>query len=308
MTDFSAYGGASPEFTALLSTLPAPTEQTPTELQATNNRVREDVSEQEMLVLSSKVKLQDHTISTPDGFDLEARTYRPIYAPKDDQLPIYIHFHGGGFLFGTLDSENATCSRIADAAGVVVLNVNYRHTPEWVYPAAWLDAEEAFDWAVDNANSFGGDPTQIVVGGISAGGSLTASLAQTLSREGKDGPLKGQVLMIPVTVLADCDWGSMSKVENEFAPILPMSRMKYVGRFTFIHTAKASLLNSHLDFSTTSSVPSRPLSKTAGQILASLLQMRSKDFHLRRLGYVGLIRLETKPCSTPNFWRRMVWR
>lgn len=228
MAEYSEYGGASEEFSALLSTLPAPTEQTPSELQAMNNRVREQVSELEMQTLSSKVLIKDHTITTPDGFELEARTYRPVSSSEDELLPIYIHFHGGGFLFGTLGSEDATCSRIADATGVVVLNVNYRHTPDWVYPAAWLDAEEAFDWAVENAESFGGSPEQIVVGGISAGGHLSASLAQTLTRSGRSGPLKGQVLMIPITVMADIEWGAGSKVENEFAPILPMSRMKYV--------------------------------------------------------------------------------
>lgn len=228
MADYSQYGGASEEFTALLATLPSPSEQTPIELQALNNRVREDASAEEMRVLASKVIIQDHTIPTPDGYDLEARTYRPASAPKDDKLPIYIHFHGGGFLFGTLSSEDATCTRIADETGVVVLNVNYRHTPEWVYPAAWLDAEESFDWAAANATSFGGDPEQIVVGGISAGGHLSTALAQKLVREGRNGSLKGQVLMIPVTVMADCDWGMKSKVENEFAPILPLTRMKYV--------------------------------------------------------------------------------
>lgn len=226
MEDYSVYGGASQELTELLSTLSAPTEQTPIELQALNNRVREDASELEMRDLSSTVLIKDHTIPTPDGFDLPARTYRPAFASEDELLPIYIHFHGGGFLFGTLDTENATCSRIAAATGVVVLNVNYRHSPEWIYPAAWLDAEEAFDWAVDNAHSFGGDPGQIVVGGISAGGHLSASLAQTLTRERNSQSLKGQVLMIPITVMADCEWGPKSKAENEFAPILPMSRMK----------------------------------------------------------------------------------
>lgn len=179
-----------------------------------------------MRLLSPKVQLEDHTIPCPDGFSLEARSCRPVSASKDERLPIYIHFHGGGFLFGTLDSENATCSRIADDTGVVVLNVNYRHTPDWIYPAAWLDAEEAFDWAVSTADLFGGDPEQIVVGGISAGGHLSASLAQKLNREGRVGSLKGQVLMIPLTVLANCEWTMACKLENESAPILPLSRLK----------------------------------------------------------------------------------
>jgi acetyl esterase/lipase len=237
MCDFSQYGGASDEFAELLKTLPEPDELPVEELQTIVNRGREQVSEQEMQTLAPKVIMKDHSIPTPDGETLQARSYRPSSKPEDEKLPIYIHFHGGGFLFGTLDSENAACARIADDVQVVVLNVNYRHTPTWVFPAAWLDAEEAFEWAYSHADQLGGDNEQIVVGGISAGGHLSASLAQTLKRDGKASfkSLKGQVLMIPCVVHEELaapllalmkDESVSSYKENEFAPILPLSRMR----------------------------------------------------------------------------------
>jgi acetyl esterase/lipase len=244
MCDFSQYGGASEEFAELLKTLPEPEEQSVEELQATVNRGREQVAQEEMKILESKVSVKDHSIETPDGETLQARSYRSNSIAEDEKLPIYIHFHGGGFLFGTLNSEDATCARIADNVRVVVLNVNYRHTPTWVYPAAWLDAEEAFEWAHSHADDFGGDNAQIVVGGISAGGHLSASLAQTLRRGGKPSfaSLKGQVLMIPFVVhealaaplLALMKDESVSSYkENEFAPILPLSRMRLFNSLAF---------------------------------------------------------------------------
>ena len=97
-------------------------------------------------------------------------------ASPTEILPIYMHFHGGGFLFGTLSSEDAICSRLAVNTHVVVINVNYRHTPEYTYPAAWNDAEDAFVWVCENIARLNGDPDKIVVGGISAGAWLAASL------------------------------------------------------------------------------------------------------------------------------------
>ncbi|SMY30012.1 unnamed protein product [Zymoseptoria tritici ST99CH_1A5] len=237
MCDFSQYGGASEEFSELLKTLPDPGEQSVEDLKATVNLGREEVSSEEMKTLAPKVLMKDHSLTTADGETLPLRSYRSSSLPEDEKLPIYIHFHGGGFLFGTLDSEDAACARIATDVNVVVLNVNYRHTPDWVFPAAWLDAEEAFEWAYTNASDFGGDALQIVIGGISAGGHLSAALAQTLQRDGKPSysSLKGQVLMIPCVVheqlagplLAQMKDSTVSSYkENEFAPILPLSRMR----------------------------------------------------------------------------------
>jgi acetyl esterase/lipase len=164
-------------------------------------------------------------------------------------LPVYIYFHGGGFVFGTLSSEDAICSRTvvslaAEEIPVVVVNVNYRHTPEHGFPTAWDDAEDAFHWVHDHLDDFKGDRDNVVVGGISAGAYLTASLtlAQNIGKDvslTKRPKIRGQVLMIPPLVTEDCyasqvarlrDPAVSSYVQCEHAPILPVSRMRLFGK------------------------------------------------------------------------------
>ncbi|KAF2210519.1 hypothetical protein CERZMDRAFT_99579 [Cercospora zeae-maydis SCOH1-5] len=245
MCDFSQYGGASQELLDLLATLPAPAADVGVEeLKRATNQGREEQSRKEMAVLGEKVALQDHSVPARDGQTLESRSYRPKGIPPDVPLPIYVHFHGGGFIFGTLDSEDATCSRIALASDVVVFNVNYRHTPEWRYPTAWHDTEDAFEWVAANAKRLAGDAERIVVGGISAGGQLAAALTLTKKREKAPSyaSIKGQVLMIPALANIDAyehqlqqlrDPSVSSYKENEFAPILPRSRINLMNRLLF---------------------------------------------------------------------------
>jgi acetyl esterase/lipase len=113
------------------------------------------------------------------------------------------------------------------------LNVNYRHTPEHTFPTAWFDSQDAFVWLHKNIDAFGGDPSKVVVGGISAGGCLAASLTleQHLKKcEAIAGlpTLAGQILIIPMLAHpATYDQGpgkqlkTSSYVENEDAPLLP---------------------------------------------------------------------------------------
>jgi acetyl esterase/lipase len=157
---------------------------------------------------------------------------------------VYIHLHGGGYLFGTLSSEDAICSRIVvsrvqNDTPVMVFNVNYRHTPEHGFPTAWNDVEDAFVWVHEHINDIGGLGDQVVVGGISAGAQLTASLTLTQlygdNERVKTCPkIRGQVLMIPCLVVEDYyaprkemlrSPEVSSYVTCAEAPILPVSRI-----------------------------------------------------------------------------------
>ncbi|KAK3700471.1 hypothetical protein LTR37_015975 [Vermiconidia calcicola] len=238
MCDFSGYGGPSEEWIAVEKSLPPAPKLTQEELKNATNKWREKAAEEEMETLSSTVSIEDHTIAARDGTSLEARSYRPSSVNASQSLPIYLHFHGGGFFFGTLRSEDSICSRIAVDVEVVVINVNYRHTPEHTYPTPWNDSEDTLGWILSHADEFGGDKTQIVVGGISAGAMLTAALMQTMQREHPDvisNNIKGQVLMVPPVLHEDCydkylqqlqDASVASYVENASAPILPLPRWR----------------------------------------------------------------------------------
>ena len=235
MCDFSQYGGPTQEWLAIETTLPAPEPMSLAERKRVTNEGREAVSAAEMQSLSPQLHIKDYTIQTRDSSTIQGRSYRPKDARDNQKLPVYLHLHGGGFLFGTLASEDAACARIALACNVVVVNINYRHTPEYTYPTAWQDVEDSFVWMHANMNSFSGDPSAVVVGGISAGAHLTASLVlgKHLGHLAPDLPaIRGQVLMIPAVVNMNC-YGQMlaqlkdpalsSYKENENAPIIPVN-------------------------------------------------------------------------------------
>ncbi|RSM06608.1 hypothetical protein CDV31_009037 [Fusarium ambrosium] len=240
MCDFSEYGGKSSEWLAVEATLPPPpTFGSLEERKMVVNKGREEISAKAMESLSHLVHIKDYRIDTRDGATVEARGYKPTLADHNSRLPVYIHLHGGGYLFGSLSSEDAICTRIASRAMVIVINVNYRHTPEATYPMAWDDAEDAFHWVHDHIDELVGDGSQILVGGISAGAQLAAALTltQNLSPNALGRPkLAGQVLMIPCLVHMGCyesqleqlrDPSVSSYVENELAPILSIKTAKF---------------------------------------------------------------------------------
>ncbi|CAB4735118.1 unannotated protein [freshwater metagenome] len=126
---------------------------------------------------------------------LPARLYVPRSAAPTTGLLVFLH--GGGFLYGDLDSHDGPCRLLAEEAGVRVLAVDYRLGPEHRFPAAYDDAVAAFGWAVEHAAEIGADPARIGVGGDSAGGNLAAGVALAAAADGL--PCAFQLLVYPAT-------------------------------------------------------------------------------------------------------------
>jgi acetyl esterase len=106
---------------------------------------------------------------------LPARLYTPPDAPPGGELMVY--FHGGGFVLCDLESHDALCRRLAAAAGMRILAIDYRLAPEHRFPAMHRDAEAAFGWAREHAAELEADPAKVGLGGDSAGGHMAAWLA-----------------------------------------------------------------------------------------------------------------------------------
>jgi len=138
--------------------------------------------------------------SLPVG-DLPGRLYVPTGSSPGEPLetpgPTLLFLHGGGWVYGDLDSHDAACRFLAERSGVRVLAVDYRLAPEEPFPAAYDDAVAAYRWLVDNAESVGADRNRLAVGGDSAGGCLAATTAIEAAREGL--PLAFQLLVYPGT-------------------------------------------------------------------------------------------------------------
>ena len=124
---------------------------------------------------------------------LPARLYTPTSASTEPG-PLLVLFHGGGFIYGDLDSHDASARFLAEQSGVRVLAVEYRLAPEAPFPAAYDDAIETFRWVVEHAGEVSADPARIGVGGDSAGGNLATGVALAATEA-----CAFQLLIYPVT-------------------------------------------------------------------------------------------------------------
>lgn len=125
--------------------------------------------------------------------DLRGRLYVPTSAETPGPLLLFVH--GGGWIFGDLDSHDSSCRFLAERSGVRVLAIDYRLGPEDRFPAAYDDACAAYRWVVSHAASLGADPARLAIGGDSAGGNLAAGVALSAASEGL--PLAFQLLVYP---------------------------------------------------------------------------------------------------------------
>lgn len=159
--------------------------------------------------------VSDRTVPGP-ACDIPVRIYTPV---GDGPFGLLAFFHGGGFVLGDLQTHDGVCRELAAGAECVVVAVDYRRAPEAVYPAAADDCEAATRWAAENAASLNADPARLAVGGESAGGNLSAVVAQRLRDKG--GPaLVGQLLVYPAARLVGEPTESMvSNAEGYFLEV-----------------------------------------------------------------------------------------
>ncbi|SRR5579875_878700 len=143
------------------------------------------------------IAASDLLIDNGDG--LPARLYHATEGRCERALIVY--YHGGGFVFGDLDTHDAFCRLLARHSGARVLAIDYRLAPEHPFPAAVEDAQAAFEWALASAERLGADRDRIGVAGDSAGANLAAVVSQLLAREGGPTPA-AQVLIYPATDIA----------------------------------------------------------------------------------------------------------
>ncbi len=164
----------------------------------------------------------DAAIPGPAG-KLRIRAYRPLGSRPDELLPAMVYFHGGGWVFGDLDSHDPLCRELCNLAHCAVIAVDYRLAPEHRFPAAVEDAISAVRHVAQHAADLGIDGSRLAAGGDSAGGNLTTVAALTLRDQG--GPqLRLQVLIYPVTDFS-MDAPSYARIANGFT--LSKERMRY---------------------------------------------------------------------------------
>ncbi len=140
---------------------------------------------------------EDRDIDSPAG-RLPIRIYTPRELAPNEELPVLVWYHGGGYVIGDLDTHDSACRALANEADCIVVAVDYRLAPEHKFPAAVDDCHAALKWAARNADKIHADAARIAVGGDSAGGNL-ATVVSILARNDGLPKICFQLLVYPVT-------------------------------------------------------------------------------------------------------------
>ena len=128
------------------------------------------------------IMISNASVDGRDG-SIPIRVYEKSETSHDVTV---IYFHGGGFAIGNLDTHNTICADMSHATGYRVIAVDYRLTPDHLFPAHFHDAFDAFI-ALDEGRT--------IVCGDSAGGTLAAAVC--VACKDSDRQPIGQVLIYP---------------------------------------------------------------------------------------------------------------
>lgn len=144
---------------------------------------------------------------TADGQEILLHIVRP--AGVKTTLPVFMFFHGGGWVLGDFPTHERLVRDLVVGSGAVAVFVNYTPSPEAHFPVAINQAYAATRWVSEHGKEINVDASKFGVVGNSVGGNMAAVVA--LMAKDKKGPkLLFQLLMWPVTN-ADFETGSYSQ-------------------------------------------------------------------------------------------------
>ncbi|THU97426.1 hypothetical protein K435DRAFT_662798 [Dendrothele bispora CBS 962.96] len=160
------------------------------------------------------------------------RAFTPEGEVPEKGWPVFIFFHGGGWTFGNIGSEQGFSTNMCVRAKCVTISVNYRLAPEHKYPLAVEDAVESLQWVIKNGKKeLNIDTSKIAVGGSSSGGNLAAIVALKAAEPTFTPPLPSplllQLLIVPVTDNTATDAPGGRWESNKLSPWLSPDRMNW---------------------------------------------------------------------------------
>ena len=106
--------------------------------------------------------------AAPEGVHLTLDVYRPVPA---ERYPTVVQIYGGAWQRGA-PGDDARFATYLAAHGFVVFAVDYRHAPQWRWPAQIEDVRAALRWIRDHAGEYGADASRLALLGRSSGAHL----------------------------------------------------------------------------------------------------------------------------------------
>jgi acetyl esterase len=160
---------------------------------------------------------------------IPARLYVPNGASARSAGLLYLH--GGGFVIGSSETHDRLTRELADGIGARVLSLDYALAPEHPYPAGLDDCVDAAGWLHAHGTEVGIDPGRLLIGGDSAGASLSAAAILRLQREKSAPTFRAALLLYGHFTYEETGsiqaWGDRDLILSK--PLMDWFRTHYVG-------------------------------------------------------------------------------
>jgi acetyl esterase/lipase len=169
----------------------------------------------------SNINYEQKWISRPDGSKLRIC----IYSPKNtkENVPGLLWIHGGGYAIGVPEQDEGFIKRFINASNCIVISPDYRRSLDFSYPAALDDCYITLLWLRSHCDDYKIRKDQLMIGGDSAGGGLTAALS-LYARDKNEVAIAFQMPLYP---MLDDRMNTESAKDND-APLWN-SRSNYLG-------------------------------------------------------------------------------
>ena len=180
-------------------------------------------------------------IKSPEG-KIPIRIYYPKDTAKYKENPCMLFIHGGGFVMGNLDTHENICMKLAKESQRVVISVDYRLAPKYIYPLAIRDCYYAYYYISKNYKALKIDVENIVLCGTSAGGNLALAVMEMCLRRTRGVLPKAIALMYPVTDIESIliQEYTNSVFENIHEPTLSLENMSSMLKYYIPYFEKSA--------------------------------------------------------------------
>ncbi|KFO31620.1 arylacetamide deacetylase-like 4 [Fukomys damarensis] len=128
---------------------------------------------------------------------IPVRLFQPQTVSSSPRRGI-VFYHGGGAMFGSLDSYHNLCSFLSRETDSVVLLVGYRQLPDHHHPVLIQDCLTATVHFLINLSAYGVDPSRVVLCGDSMGGWAVVMVIQALVNRTDLPHIRAQILIYTV--------------------------------------------------------------------------------------------------------------
>ena len=142
-------------------------------------------------------------VSVPVEGEVPVTVYLTVPLEVEQNAPILVNYHGGGFIRGRGDRDELFCRRLACTFRGVVVDVDYSLAPEHPFPTAVRQARAAALWAKEKAAEFGCNGDKLLLVGQSAGGNLVANVCMAELEAAAVRPLCAVIAYAPLDLKTD---------------------------------------------------------------------------------------------------------